>query len=219
MLDVAILTVSPELTQDEFESLLCLVSADKQEKVKRYRFFRDARNSLLGDVLARKEICRTTGLRNDELAFSENFYGKPFLENYPSVHCNISHTGNYIACAISDKCVGIDIELIKPIDIHIAERFFSPEETAYIKQPDDQYQNRYRFFEVWTKKESRVKWEGMGLSKPLPSFSVLYPDETEQIAYFKVFENDEAICHVCASCEESPIVRVLDTTEFTSLSL
>ena len=214
MLSVVILIVSPELTQDEFESMLRLVSAEKQEKVKRLRLFRDARNSLLGDVLARREICRATGLCNDELAFSENQYGKPFLTNNPRVHYNVSHKGNYIACAISDERVGIDIELIKPIDARIAERFFSPEEIAYIKQGYDQYQYRYRFFEVWTKKESRAKWEGMGLSKPLPSFSVLCRDEQEQLAYFKAFENDEAICHVCSSYEDSPTVSVMCTTEF-----
>ena len=167
------LIVVPELTQSEFEALLPLLSPDKQERIKRYHFFRDTRNALLGDILARTEICRATGLSNRQLDFSTNEYGKPFLTNNPHIHHNISHAGHFIACAVADEPVGIDIELIKPIDMKIAERFFTKDEVAYIQRN----QQPHCFYEIWTKKESRIKWEGKGLSKPLPSFSVLEPME------------------------------------------
>ena len=52
MFEVTILTVTPELTHGEFDVLLPLVSQEKQVRIKKFHFFQDARNCLLGDVLA-----------------------------------------------------------------------------------------------------------------------------------------------------------------------
>ena len=98
----------------------------------------------MGDVLARSEISQTTGLANKQLEFSTNNFGKPFLFNNSHIHFNISHAGNYIACVVSDQPVGIDIELINPVDIKVAERFFTSDETAYIKDGEQEQ----RFYEV-----------------------------------------------------------------------
>jgi len=207
MFEIVILTVAPELDQTEFDLLLPLVSKEKQERIKRYRFFQDSQNILLGDVLLRTEICRTTCLRNRNLQFSKNEYGKPFLVNNSHVHFNISHSGNYVACALSNEPVGIDIEIIRPIDTRIAERFFTIDEVAYIMKS----QQTIRFFEIWTKKESRIKWEGKGLLKLLSSFSVLDPSELEIFDYYSLFQNNEVICHACSTTKESPIIRIMDT--------
>jgi len=208
--EVIILLAEPALNQKEFDVLLPLVSLEKQERIKRFRLFRDIQNALLGDILARVAICRATGLSNKQLEISTNSYGKPFLTNQPHIHYNISHAGYYIACVLDNQPVGIDIELIKTADLKIAERFFTPDETAYIVSPNDDLIDQ-RFFEVWTKKESRIKWEGKGLSKPLSSFSVVLDLKRNSIFYHQVFHNGEAIGHVCSAKREPPIVKVIDT--------
>ena len=207
MFKIIIIPETNALTQAEFDTLLPLVSPEKQMRIKQFRLFCDAQNALLGDILVRTEICHATGLYNKQLEFSTNDYGKPFLINNPYIHYNISHTGSYVSCAISDKVVGIDIELIKPVDLEIAERYFAADEAAYIKN------NRqlYRFFEVWTKKESRVKWDGKGLSIPLSSFSVFDPLELKVLTYHAVIHTNEVICHACSSKRERPQVRTIDT--------
>ena len=217
MCEVVILSIIPDLTKPEFDALLLLLSPEKQKRVKRYRFFRDAQNTLLGDVLARTEICRVTGQSIEQLDFTTNEYGKPFLTHLskdglainPYIHHNISHTGSYVACAVADRPVGIDIESIKSVDLKIAERFFAPDETEYIMNDS---QTR-RFIEVWTKKESLIKWEGKGLSKPLPSFSVISPKESEDPTYHEMFRNDEVICHLCICDKNKPSVKMIDTYE------
>jgi len=210
MLKAVILTDSNALSQFEFNALIPLISPEKQKRIKQFNFFRDAQNALLGDILARAEICRATALSNKQLVFSTNEYGKPFLANIPHINYNISHAGSYVACAIDDnKAVGIDIEIIKPVDIKIAEQFFSADEADYIKGN----QQMQRFFEIWTKKESRIKWEGKGLSRPLPSFSVFDPTEKGRIVYHRVFHNHEATCHICSASQGIPLVRVISTAE------
>lgn len=208
MLEVAILRVVPDLTQCEFNALLLLVSSEKQERIKKFHFFKDAQNCLLGDILFKNEICRVTGLKAKHLQISTNAHGKPFLVSYPNIHFNISHSKHYIACAVSEQPVGIDIEFIKPTDLKIAERFFTSDEIAYIMASN----HMNRFYEIWTKKESRIKWEGKGLCSPLNSFSVL--EQKNHIRYHKAFQNNEVICHVCSTQQTLLSTKVLDTAAF-----
>lgn len=207
MLEVFILINDPIMEQDMYDRLMKLISPDKQARIKKFRFPKDAQNCLLGDVLTRIEICRATGLNNIDIEFSVNEYGKQFLVNDPGIHYNISHSGHYIACAISDEPVGIDIEIFKSADLKIAERFFAPDETQYVREAN----SIYRFYEIWTKKESRIKWEGVGLRKSLTSFSVLNPEELEKLSYHEVFRDNQVICHVCSGIKSKPSVKVINT--------
>ena len=157
----------------------------------------------------RVEISRITGLNLKQIEFSTNAYGKPFLVNCPEIHFNLSHAGNYIACATHSYPVGIDVEVIEGIDLMIAERFFAKDEIKYIFT-DSKDSLEQRFFEIWTKKESYIKWDGTGLSKLLSSFSVFEHRNYEMIFYHKIFHNFEAICHTCSSSMKNPVVRFID---------
>ena len=196
----------PELSRGDYIYLLNMVSPEKRERINRFHFFRDARNTLIGDILVRKAICQRMGIDNEKLVFATNEYGKPFLLNNPQIHFNISHTGNYVICAIDDQPIGIDIELIKSIDFKIAERFFTQDEKNYIISSPLALSER-AFFEVWTKKESYIKWEGLGLSRPLTSFSVL--DYEQPVQFHLVFENDEVISHLCTEKSEVPCCETI----------
>ena len=91
MFEAVILTVIPEFIPKDFDALLPLVSPDKQERIKQFHFFRDARNCLLGDILARVKICRFTNLSKRQIEFSVNEYGKPFVAGTP-------YTIQYFSC-------------------------------------------------------------------------------------------------------------------------
>ncbi|MCL2318771.1 MAG: 4'-phosphopantetheinyl transferase superfamily protein [Treponema sp.] len=207
MFNVVILTVKSELSQEDFDTLLPLVSPEKLEQLKRFCLTRDIQNSLLGDILTRMEICRVIGLSNEQLVFCTGPLGKPFLVNDLHLHFSISHAGDYTACAVADKPVGIDIELIRNVDLRIAERLCTLDEMDYIMEGPQMQ----RFYEVWTKKECRIKWEGKGLHKPLPSFSVFNRFEPKQPVYHEVFNNGEALCYVCSAKQDTPSVRIINT--------
>jgi len=208
ILEIFILPAKRELAKHEFNALLRVVSVEKRERILKYHLKRDSVNCLLGDILARKEICRYTGLKNDELEFSTNYFGKPKLANNHKIYFNISHSGHYIACAISDKEVGIDIEIIRTVDLKIAENFFAPDEAAYIMTNTN---NKHRFYEVWTKKEARIKLEGKGLSMPLQSFSVFNSNEANEFHYLEAYKSNDAICHVCIANEIAGVNRSSDS--------
>ena len=42
----------------------------------------------------------------------KNRYGKPFLKEYPRLHFNGSHSGDYLVCAMSQNPVGVDVQRI-----------------------------------------------------------------------------------------------------------
>jgi 4'-phosphopantetheinyl transferase len=209
ILEVVILRAIPDLTGDQYDVLLPLVSSEKQKQINQLCFFQDKQNALLGDILARTEICRITGLSNSQLEFAVNPYGKPFLANNLQIHHNIAHTDQHIACVIGEVSVGIDIERIRPIDMKIVERFFVSEEKNYILSAQSDLRNK-RFFEVWTKKESRIKLEGKRLLESLSAFNVLTLEPG--IFYHCVYNNGETIGHMCSSHKESPLIKEIDTT-------
>ena len=96
--------------------------------------------------------------------------GKPYFEN-SHTHFNISHTDGWIACAIADFEIGLDIQKQDVFDKRVAERYFCPDELEYLNSSADP---ESAFYELWTKKESYVKALGTGLKQGLSTFSVLY---------------------------------------------
>jgi len=206
MLEVTILNAKRPLTKAEFDFLTSFLSIEKYQAVKRLKTPQEATNTLLGAVLSQLEISRFTGFDMKYIDFTTNVYGKPFVRNIRGIHFNVSHSEFFVVCATSSKPVGIDIEVIRPINLKIANRFFTTDEIFYIMKN----QNKHHFIEIWTKKESFVKLKGKGFHIPLTSFSVFNLPE-KNIFYYNVFNNEEAICYVCSSEKVAPIIRIIDT--------
>ena len=74
---------------------------------------KDKRRSLAGLILLRKKIAERYGVTDYEFTYNQN--GKPLLE-----FCcfSISHSGEYVACALDDTPVGVDTEVIRDIRDH-----------------------------------------------------------------------------------------------------
>ncbi|MCQ2149772.1 MAG: 4'-phosphopantetheinyl transferase superfamily protein [Bacteroidales bacterium] len=91
--------------------------------------------------------------------FSYESHGKPFFREYPKIFFNISHCHRGIACAVTDRPVGIDIEEIQ-FDEGLAGAVFNPEELETVRNADEP---AMKFTELWTRKESFLKLTGEGL--------------------------------------------------------
>ena len=86
------------------------------------------------------ELLKRKVLGEREIFKNEN--GKPYCDD---VFFNVSHSGKYVVLATANSEIGIDIEKIRDTEkIHSAKGFTSKEE----------------FFEMWTKKESIIKYLG-----------------------------------------------------------
>ena len=176
-----------------------LLSIEKQEKINKFKFDIDCKLSLYTELIVRYQICKELNFLNEEIVFSKNQNGKPFLLNNPEFKFNISHTRNALVVAFSDSEIGIDIESIKPIDLQIANRFFTSSEQEYINSHDNP---DYAFYEVWTKKEAYIKYIGTGLSTPLNSFDVM---DSKINSMLNTYTANKYVISTC--CSESTIKK------------
>ncbi len=97
-------------------------------------------------------------------------HGKPFFSNIRDVHFSLSHSGEFVMCAVSDEDIGCDIQQISASHISVAKRFFTEQEQIQVSSANDP---KAEFTRLWTLKESYVKMLGTGISAcPLPSFDV-----------------------------------------------
>lgn len=162
-----------ELTEEEYQKWYDLMSAEKKARVDRFRHPDDKKRTVAGEMLARKAIAQWCGVEAESIKFDTSEHGKPFAVGL-DVEFNISHSGNLVVCAVSDQPVGIDIELIRPVDLRTAKHFCTPEDLEYlfghIPSEDEFIKTEeeailHHFFQIWTTKEACSKYTGIGISK------------------------------------------------------
>lgn len=160
-----------DLTDEEYAYWYSLMNANKRQRVDRFRVIDDKKRTVAGEMLARKAIAEWCGVEPENIAFAVGEHGKPYALDL-EVEFNISHSGDIVVCAIDDYPVGIDIELIRPINLSDAKRVYTEEDLFYIfghKPLDDDFvyteekEILTRFFEIWTKTEASGKKIGAGL--------------------------------------------------------
>lgn len=179
-----------EVSEEILEDLTRFISKEKKSKLQKLKHREDKLRSLIGEILARYIIAENISVKNGDMIFETNIYGKPFLRDYSDFHFNISHSGDYVLCAIDSKPIGIDIEKVVPIEYEtIASNFFTVKEINYIKREDFKNQIN-KFYEIWTIKESYVKAYGQGLNMCFKDFSVDYNNQ-EQATVIREEQYDE----------------------------
>ena len=165
-----------------FESYLKKVPEYRQKKAMSFKFEKGKIQSLGVGILLRL-ACKEAGIEgaDERIAYGEN--GKPFLVGFPDVHFNLSHSGERVMCVVSPFEVGCDVEIIKGDRGRLAERFFKPEESAWIKHFDSLEAQSEAFYRLWTLKECYMKVTGRGMSL-MPDMFALSVDESEKISLY-----------------------------------
>ncbi len=169
--EVYSLKIEDVFPKSKFDTLIQCVQQEQRERILKFKLYKDALRTLAADILIRDIIINKGVLRNPDILFKRNQYGKPCLKNTPNFHFNLSHSGQWVVCAVSNVPVGIDIEEIVPIDLKIAIRFFAKEEIKDLFSLVEPERLPY-FYDLWTLKESYIKAIGKGLSIPLNTFAL-----------------------------------------------
>ncbi|RLA04089.1 MAG: 4'-phosphopantetheinyl transferase [Gammaproteobacteria bacterium] len=156
------------------ESYKALLTKEETTKQQRYIFEKDRHDALITRAFVRHLLSCYMDLPPSDWRFSKGEQGKPELINPTmALRFNISHTKHLIICALTlNHDVGCDVEHIdrKSDVLAIADRFFSKIETKELFSLPESEQ-RQRFFDYWTLKESYIKAWGQGLAIPLKDFS------------------------------------------------
>ncbi|MDO5145778.1 MAG: 4'-phosphopantetheinyl transferase superfamily protein [Eubacteriales bacterium] len=154
--------------QPEWEKLL---SPRRWEKLHRLSSLQDKKNSagaglLLGYVFHEEKV----PFCPKNIVYGK--HGKPYHEG---LQFSLSHSGNYVVCAVSDVGIGCDIQKIRPYKEGMIRRFFSREEQEYILGADEE-QREERFTILWSRKESYCKMTGEGLTRDLRQISLPFAE-------------------------------------------
>lgn len=184
-----------------------LVSDDRKSKISRFKFDKDKKLSC-GAYLLLLKLLNEENITNP--TFKTEKYGKTYISNYDNIHFNLSHSGKYVACGISDNKIGVDIEYNDPtIDLNIARHYFYNEEYKNIMKSDNPSDE---FFKYWVLKESYMKYTGLGFNLELNSFEITVGDEISvkpndtqlKFSLFDVNEYKLAVAnkHKVKQCEE-----------------
>jgi 4'-phosphopantetheinyl transferase len=163
-----------EISKENLQEISEFIRREKKIKIQKLNHEKDKIRTLIGEVLIRNIIKENLAIRNSNINFEINRYGKPFLKDNPNFNFNISHAEDYVVCAIDHKPIGIDIEKIRPIEYKsIANNFFTSKELNFIMEENLNNQLN-KFYEIWTLKESYAKACGQGLYMSLKAFSMDY---------------------------------------------
>ena len=153
------------------EEILPRLSAEEQQRAARFRISEARHRFLLARVMLRHQLGKEIGIVPESVFFATGKHGKPRLDipgTDQSLHFNLTHSGGFVALAISDDEVGIDIENLRPVSTaeRLAQRFFSPEERKHVFELDGEARDR-AFLRIWTQKEAYLKATGLGVGMPL----------------------------------------------------
>ena len=130
-------------------------------RLARMRDENDRKRTLAGRMLLERAAVELCGAHDPTILRTEA--GKPYFAELP-IRFSLSHSGDRVILAVSDREIGADIERILPRSLAAAKRFFTKEEQAYLQEAEDACA---RFYEIWTKKEAYGKWLGGGMADAL----------------------------------------------------
>ncbi|MDE7319350.1 MAG: 4'-phosphopantetheinyl transferase superfamily protein [Lachnospiraceae bacterium] len=157
-----------------------LTRSRKDESLKRQKL-RDRQLCLASEVLLNRALELSDAGMAIPAVYSRNPYGKPYLPLHTGIHINWSHSGAWVICALSDREVGIDLQITgqEPKEA-LVRRILQPEELSFYRQAPVQ-QRKGLFYQYWTIKESFLKAAGTGFHMPLDTFYVCMEGEVPEI--------------------------------------
>lgn len=170
------------------------IDADRACKFNRLKLTDDKKRCVAGGLFIKKFL---SGAK-----ISVNDFGKPTADN--DLHFNISHSGDYVLFALSDREIGCDIEKARDINPEkLGKIVFCDNEMTAIKNSADKLQC---FFDLWTRKESLLKCIGKGFHQSSKSVDVSreFCQIAENTYHFKMWHKDSYTASVCSSYETIP---------------
>lgn len=149
--------------------------------IAKYKQEIDYTNSLIAWHILQQHLKEDFNDTLETLKFNE--FGKPLIDN---LYFSISHSNNIIVVGISNKNIGIDVEMEKTI-----------RKTEKIKNLLDLKSSYTSLIEEWTKYEATIKYYGLTIFKKItiPQFinSIKLNDHIDNIYYLSYCVDDTDI--------------------------
>ncbi|MBC3888010.1 4'-phosphopantetheinyl transferase superfamily protein [Acetobacterium paludosum] len=183
---IYIADVSPLYQLDQLKKYLRSLSPERQEKADRLKSINSKALSIGAEVILQKAVLKSFGIK-EQLKLIKGEGVKPRCSDHPNIHFNLSHSGRFVVCAISNEPVGVDIEQRDRVNFQLAKRFFHAVEVAWILSlpVEDQQQG---LCDLWSIKESYMKYTGKGFGLPMNAFAVNINGQFPEKIEVSIFE-------------------------------
>lgn len=162
---------------------LTLLDSRRLEKVNAIKRESEREESICAGLLLRRAFLNN-GYNNNtwhHIKITEGSYGKPYadVENF---FYSISHSGEWVICAVDDMEIGADIQEMKVSHrtfdkMALARRFYSEGEYKRLLEYDNdktaaaKTMQAAEFYRMWTAKESCVKLTGRGIGAGIERYA------------------------------------------------
>ena len=158
--------------------------------------FADPGRARRGELLTRAAAMHG-GLAPALLRVARREGGKPYFPAVPELHFSVTHSGGLWLCAFGGAEVGLDLQRHAPRRSlqALSRRFFHPTENAFLSECGYATAD---FYDIWSAKESYIKYTGEGLTRPLASFSVVPAAPTGCEIRRLPFQSGFSLC-ICAA--------------------
>ena len=144
----------------DLQAALADISEQRREQALRFRFERGQRTCVLAYLLLKRALKEAYGITENPL-FEYGEHGKPSIAGHPEIFFNLSHCREAVACAVSSRPVGIDVESVGRYRESVARYAMNDDELSQILSAD---RPDVVFTRLWTMKEALLKLTGDGIS-------------------------------------------------------
>ena len=150
------------------------LSCERWKRANSFRRERDRLRCVAAGLLGNFCLWKQLGGGHWKVRLARNRYGKPYLEGNP-VFFSLSHAGEWVACALADCPIGVDVERVRPVASGMYDLCLTPSEQRRLNGAPEQ-----AFFQIWTMKESFGKLRGDGLNCGFQRFETELLDTTDE---------------------------------------
>ena len=159
-----------DITDEQLDAAMATLPAWRREKALRYKHAQGRKECTYAYLLLCQALKEVYGI-TEQPSFSIGEHGKPTLVGHPDIHFNLSHCKQAVACVVSSRPVGVDIESVGRYKEALARHVLSDSEFAEVQAaPDPQIP----FTRFWTQKEAIVKLTGRGIDDDLKNLLIKY---------------------------------------------
>lgn len=124
-----------EVEEAKEQRLCSLLDNNRAQKVSGFQNRKERTRSIFAGLLLRYAFLQE-GYGIDawqQVEIIEGTYGKPYLKGYSAFHYSLSHSGEWVACAVDTMPVGIDIQEIKSWKMTLAS-FLNPTQICSLER-------------------------------------------------------------------------------------
>lgn len=206
MIQILYTTFQKRLSTDQYNAYLDILPHDLKSRAHRYLRWQDAHAFLLGKLLLIKGLER---FGEDGKALIKHLkytkYNRPYLPG--KIDFNISHSGEYVVCALSDQCrLGLDIEKIQPRTLTSFRSQMTDDEWETVVSATNPQR---AFLNYWTKKEAAIKAHGHGMSLGLKEVVIGKGEMIMEGIAWPLYEVDVAPEYICHLVTDKPVPEAM----------